>query len=372
MDTPTLLAAIDATLGGRRLLFAAHHGSRLYGTATPQSDIDIRAVFVPTATEILTGRIDFSLDNNPQKRKLGLGDIDITAFSYARFLTLLGKFDVNAVEMLFASAPTNPALLVCDTPAMDQVRAQAHALIGMAGSSPIGHARSVVGAMAPDQEEYVEAFEAGLQALKAARDAAGNDSTRLYQCPGLLTALRAMPRTAFQAQRHASATFLLEEDIDPAILAAGRWPHHTLFIKMADRMVPTTMTLREAITVLEKPLNRMRGEQATRRARQEGTPVHTKDLYHAIRILTQYVEIQRTGRLVFPRPNADTLAAIRTGAITGPALQQILDDAFRAAQEALDQPPPFGQNPDVGKRTEMIVEMHLATLMREYDLLCAH
>lgn len=364
---PSLQHALDTLLDGRRLLFAARHGSTLYGTQTPDSDTDIRAVFIPSVAEILTGKIRFSLDNNPQKLKLGLGDIDITAFSLVQFLHLLGKFDVNAVEMLFASEPGNPALLYADQDAMAQLRAMAPALIGMAGSSPIGHARAVMGALAPDQDTYIDAFQTAMDALVQARADAGTDTHRLYQCPGLLGALRALPRAVYQAQNHAERTVIPEADIPAEVLAEGRWAQHTLFVNIVDRLVPTTMTLHEAIAVLAKPLARMRGQQVSRRARLEGNPVSPKDIYHAIRILTQFVELQQTGRLVFPRPNADVLLGIRHGQITGPDLQAIINAAFHHAQEALDGPQPFPDNADAEQCDRLIIAFHRDAIRQALD-----
>ena len=43
-------------LQGRTTLFKTMFGSRLYGTNTPQSDIDWKEIFLPKKSMLLTGR----------------------------------------------------------------------------------------------------------------------------------------------------------------------------------------------------------------------------------------------------------------------------------------------------------------------------
>lgn len=362
-DTTHALQALHDTLAGRRIVFAAFHGSRLYGTATPDSDLDVRAVFLPTHDEILLGHHDFSIDNNPTKKRLGLGDVDVSAFSFSRFLRLLGKFDVNAVEMLFASIPGIPALIVSNEAMMGEVRAHASRLIAMGGSSPISHARAIVGSMAPDRDAYVEAFETGMNAILEAETTSGSPSTRLFEVPGLLTTLRALPGAKWRAHGQAEQVFL-EHQIPADVLEAGRWPYHSLFIQVADRMLATTMSLHEVKAVLSKPLRRLQDQLTARRARAEGVAISPKDLYHAVRILEQHVEVQRTGRLTFPRPNATTLLDIRNGVLVGDALQGVVDDAFAQAMEANTKPMPFAEAADVALRHALIVRAHRDEILR--------
>jgi RNA repair pathway DNA polymerase beta family len=356
----TALAALHATLGPRQVVFAAFHGSRLYGTATPTSDLDVRAVFLPTPEEILLGRIDFTLDNNPEKKPLGLGDVDVAAFSFARFLRLLGKFDVNAIEMLFASQPGTPALLASDADLMARVRGMAHQLVATGGSSPIGHARAILGALAPDQDSYVDAFQTGVQALLDAKTEADPEGKglKLYAVPGLVAKLRSLPGAVYRAHGRNADAIVLEEDIPLDAIAAGRWKEHTLFVTVADRMLSTSMTVHEAEAVLRKPLRRMQGEVAARRARLEGVAVSPKDMYHALRILWQFVEIQATGSLTFPRPQAGVLRDVRNGLTTGEALQSLIDAAFEEALAAKDRPMPFAVTPDTVARDALLVDVH--------------
>ena len=352
--------AVLALAGGRRVVFASFHGSRLYGTATPDSDLDVRGVVLPTAEEILLGRASYALTSNVDHKALGKDDVDVTLFSLEKFLLLLGKFDVNAVEMLYAAHPRNPCVVALDEDLVAPVQAAAPNLVGMAESSPIGHARAALGALAPDQDGFVEVFQEAVDLIAAAMpaDDPTGASTKLYTNPTLLARLRALPGGAFSAHGQHAGAVTLEQDIPAEVLAAGRWPSHTLFVHVGDRKISTSVSMEEALTVLRKPLQRMVGELKARRARLEGVEVSTKDIYHAVRILWQYVELQATGSLVFPRPQAPLLRAIRSGKVAGPALMAAIEEAFQAVVTARALPMPFRAYPDTDVRDALLVAFH--------------
>lgn len=354
------LRAVDALANGRRLIFASFHGSNLYGTATPDSDLDVRGVVLPTPEEVLLGRAHYALTSNTDHKALGKDDVDVTLFSLAKFLHLLGGFDVNAVEMLYAADGSNPCLIAHKPYLVHRIQSVAHSLVGLAGSSPIGHARSALGALAPDQDGFVEVFQQAVDLIQAAMpaDDPTGAETKLYSLPSLLAALRALPGGAYSAHGSHANAITLEQDIPPEVLAAGRWPSHTLFVHVGDRKLPTSVTLEESLNVLRKPLQRMAGELLARRARLEGVEVSTKDVYHAVRILWQYVELQATGALVFPRPQAPMLRDIRSGRLAGPALMEAIEEAFQAVITARALPMPFRDTPDAAVRDKLLLDLH--------------
>jgi hypothetical protein len=356
MNTQDLTSLIQETLGDRKLLLATYHGSQLYGTAQDTSDLDIRVIFAPTCEEILTGKTDFSVDNNPDCSRLGLGDVDISGFSLARYLRLLGKFDVNSVEMLFASQSGSQSLIFMD-PALRDIHAKANVLIGTGGSSPIGHARAIAGPYAPDGDSYMVAIKHGVDALQAALKNGATPDMRLYEVDGLITQLRAMEGAAFVAHDQ-QGQIVTEENLPQEAKDTGRLSHHTIFVTVADRKIGTTNTLGSTLSVLEKPLKRLTEETQARRARMTGSKISPKDLYHAVRILHQYVEIQKTGTLTFPRPNADVLKAIRTETISKTDLLSVIEKAFEDAVTAKSKGLPFQETADLDIQKQMIVDIH--------------
>jgi hypothetical protein len=95
------------------LIVEMQFGSHLYGTATPQSDLDFKAVYLPDARDILLQRVQNTITHAPDKpdgEKNAPGDVDREIHSLQRYLELLAEGQTMALDMLFApeSAMTRP------------------------------------------------------------------------------------------------------------------------------------------------------------------------------------------------------------------------------------------------------------------------
>jgi predicted nucleotidyltransferase len=87
------------------LIVEMRYGSHLFGTATPQSDIDLKGVYLPKARDILLQRVKPSHVFSPPKargQKNSPGDVDREIYSLQRFLSLLAEGQTTALDMLFA------------------------------------------------------------------------------------------------------------------------------------------------------------------------------------------------------------------------------------------------------------------------------
>jgi hypothetical protein len=79
-------------------------GAHLYGTATPDSDVDYRGVFLPSREQVLLGRIPksfyFSTGNNDSRNTKE--DTDIEMYSLHHFIKLACEGQTVAMDMLHA------------------------------------------------------------------------------------------------------------------------------------------------------------------------------------------------------------------------------------------------------------------------------
>lgn len=84
------------------MLFGAH----LYGTATPQSDLDYKGVFLPTKEEVLLGRIPKSrhYSTGSSACKNTAADTDVELYSLHYFVKLACDGQTVALDMLHAPA----------------------------------------------------------------------------------------------------------------------------------------------------------------------------------------------------------------------------------------------------------------------------
>lgn len=89
-------------------------GSHLYGTDTPQSDLDYKGIYMPSRREVALGRIGKTLkestSNDSEKNKPG--DIDREVFSLHYFIKLACEGQTVAMDMLHA--PSNMLLETSD------------------------------------------------------------------------------------------------------------------------------------------------------------------------------------------------------------------------------------------------------------------
>jgi len=79
-----------------RIIYEVTHGSHAYGTAGPESDLDIRGIAVPPADYFLGFRKRFEQARGPD-----LGSDDTTIFDIRKFFKLAVDCNPNALELLW-------------------------------------------------------------------------------------------------------------------------------------------------------------------------------------------------------------------------------------------------------------------------------
>lgn len=104
-------------------------GSHLYGTETPGSDLDIKGIFIPQASDILLQKIPPVVVETRTKKvgqKNTAEDIDCEFYSPTKYFSLLVQGQTIALEMLFAP---ESALLSDPHPAWYEIKGFAPRLL---------------------------------------------------------------------------------------------------------------------------------------------------------------------------------------------------------------------------------------------------
>ena len=117
------------------------YGSHLYGTDTPQLDVDLKRVYLPEAQDILLQRVKATIVATPQKptgQKNNPGEVDRETYSLQRFLGVLAEGQAMALDMLFApeSAMTMPP-----APFWREIQANANRLVSRRAATFLGYCR---------------------------------------------------------------------------------------------------------------------------------------------------------------------------------------------------------------------------------------
>lgn len=111
-DNSTIISYASSLVTPHRLLYLCYSGSKLHGTNTPESDTDVKGVFLPTIDSCVLGNMPETLTYSSSKSKNNGEDIDITLWSFQKWVKLLGKGDSNALSMLFASLNMDMLLFI--------------------------------------------------------------------------------------------------------------------------------------------------------------------------------------------------------------------------------------------------------------------
>src|ERR1039458_4497546 len=87
-----------------RTLVKMQFGSHVYGTNLPTSDLDLKAVHVPEATDILLQRVKPAISITTKQdatKRNAAGDVDFESFALQRFMAMLLEGQTVALSMLF-------------------------------------------------------------------------------------------------------------------------------------------------------------------------------------------------------------------------------------------------------------------------------
>jgi len=344
--------AVDDLLKGRQMLTATVSGSALYGTASANSDDDLRCVFLPTRVEILTGKASFGLDSNKANKRLGAGDVDVAGVSLMRYLGLLGKMDMISTEMLFASR--SAAARIGDLhPVFDLLWEAREKLVAGNSNSAIGHARQRIGAFFPSDDASLDAVRAAHEIMTSI---AGDRLIDEMDKVARLAAIDGVDVVAVPADRFTPTrgwSDLTEEERSTGLAAS-----EPLFVVVAGKKIGLTNPLREAIRVVERPLNR---DAENKRIASRGENIAWKDAYQGVRLIHQAIDLHETRELIFPRPEAPLLRKIRAGEMTPCELKDAIAEAMdrlRLAEERY----PFRTNACEDTTLEIICEAHEAVV----------
>lgn len=314
-------------------LVEMRYGSHLFGTATPTSDTDIKAVHLPSADEILLGTGKPVIT---QKTKVGEGrntadDIDHESYSLQKYLALLVEGQTVALDMLFAP---DWAFIAPPHEIWRRIQANRARLLSRRHNAFVGYCRAQANKFGA-KGSRVAASRAILELLERAI------ATHGRQKP--LSIVADEIRSIAAAQEHVAVV--------PIANSHGLVMEH---LRCCDRKCPFNATLAIAHDVYKRLVDNY-GQRALQAESNQG--VDWKALSHAVRISEQAVELLVTGHVTFPRPNAAELLEIKTGQIPYAAVVERIDAGLAAIEEAAASSP-LPEEPDHAFIRDIVLQAH--------------
>ena len=292
-----------------RTVMKGYFGSHLYGTSTPESDVDFKEIFVPHPRDILLGTAmnHTNLNTNNTATKNTKDDVDHELYSLKYFFKLAAEGETVALDMIHT-----PADLVVKSDLPD------------------------VWKFIQDNRSrfYTTNMKAYLGYVRKQASKYGVKGSRLAALRGVLAIVNQIPEQWVDYQEGIPDKLRRTkvEDIKHRLPENEfcEWVFHNhektgpqTFYTVLGRKYQTTLSLIELKQSLNK-LDAEYGERARKAEANEG--IDWKALSHAYRAGYQLKEIYQTGDLVYPLKNASIIKAIKAGDMPFKVVQGLLEN----------------------------------------------
>ncbi|ANZ51086.1 nucleotidyltransferase [Enterobacteria phage ATK47] len=295
-----------------KTIMKGYFGSHLYGTSTPESDVDFKEIYVPHARDILTGNVKehMSKNTNNTSSKNTKDDVDHELYSLKYFFKLAADGETVALDMLH----TPPSLVVkSDLPDVwKYIQDNRSRFYTTNMKSYLGYVRK----------------QASKYGVKGSR----------------LAVLRQALKRSNEWGQYFDNGAVIRLSHMKNVLPVGEFASWVetenektgkqTFYSLLDRKFQDTLTNKEFNAILVK-LEENYGERARKAEANEG--IDWKALSHACRGGLQLLEIYKTGDLVYPLQDAPFILDVKLGKHTFKTVQEFLEDIVDQVEHASEQ-----------------------------------
>lgn len=297
----------------RRQIVEIKFGSHLYGTSTPESDLDIKSVYLPTAQDILLQRVKPVIAGTRSKahgQKNSAEDVDREAYSPEKFLRLLAEGQTVALDMLFAP---DQFILSPPDPLWQQIKIFAPKILTKKTAIFMRYCRQQAHKYGLKGERITAARQA-LSFLKQAEATYGSGQKLEILAPDLKN-LAAQNR------------FLIIDDLSqPNGQTVG-------YIEICGKKAMFDAPLKSARSIAQKLVAEY-GDRALKAEQNEG--IDWKALSHAVRVGHESLEFLQTHHITFPRPESAHLLAIKKGQLSYQQVSDEIEDLLEKVEMAAE------------------------------------
>lgn len=286
------------------IIFLCQFGSHLYGTATENSDTDIKGIFLPSKEQCFLNRIPKSITYNSKSgtdNKNTSDDVDIELYSLHYYLELLKKGDTGALDILHAWSNDEAIIqhsgifLELYDNRKDFYTTNLKAFVGYCRTQAAKY--GVKGSRLNDSKVVIDYLKYHINAGKNIRL---EDIWYSLPIGDHLKKIPADPENGFQFPMY----------------------------DVCNRKLQSTVTIQYAYDVIEK-FYLAYGERAQKAAENKG--IDWKAVSHALRCAYQMRSLYREGDIIFPLKEADELLRVKNGECdymteVAPKLENLMDE----------------------------------------------
>jgi hypothetical protein len=301
-------------------------GSHLYGTNTPNSDMDFKGIYLPTAREIILGNYKETIATCRPKQECERNtkdDVDVEYFSLDRYLHLLMQGQTVALDMLFAPVEFYSLGAHCSgliDPIMAEICWNKDKLLTRNISAFLGYAK----------------MQAAKYGIKGSRmDALKRTMTILdflYDL-GPYNKLSDHDVDFLRLVKECEELVSIEKTplIEMVMLKGPKGLMDSPHLKINGRNIPLHATVKYAREIVGKMLDGY-GQRAHKAHLAGG--IDYKALSHSVRVNSEALELLTTGHITFPRPDKELLLKIKLGELPYEQVAELIEQGLADVSEA--------------------------------------
>lgn len=295
-----------------RLIFKCEFGSTIYGTSTPTSDQDYKAIYLPTKKDILLQRAKHTTHQDTKKSsdiKNSKDDVDFEIFSLQQYLKLLCESQTVSLDMLFV--PEKHII-------------QSSYQFNFIKKNKEKFLHKQVGAF----YHYAKA-----QAAKY-----GVKGFRVGTLRRVIEVLETMPAKS-QLKDHPLVlnAFMAHKDTKEyanLITIEGANNKLETYFEVCNRKFQLVCTIEYTLKALKEIFSNY-GQRALLAEKNEG--IDWKATSHAVRVAREAEELLLTGNITFPCPEAKLLLAIKKGELPYKEVEALIEEGLARIDTAKEK-----------------------------------
>jgi hypothetical protein len=310
-------------------------GSWIYGTNLPSSDMDYKAVYLPSAQDIILQRVKASINHSTKSDKNAKNsstDIDTETYSLQQYVKLLIEGQTIAIDMLFT--PEDFYQSPCSD-AWDEIWLNKEKFIHSGYSSFAGYCKQ-------------QANKYGIKGSRVAAVRLALDTLKAHPKPhDRLGVISDKFQTLVDSSEHIKLVDVLNK--------RDQWE---TYLEVCNRKVGVTCNIKHAIEVFQNIFDEY-GARAQQAEKNEGCD--WKALMHAVRICNQSKELLSTGNITFPRPEADVLLQIRKGELPYKQVAEMIENGL-VEMEAASVSSTLRKEPDFAYAEKLVYDSYIGVV----------
>ncbi|BAV80900.1 hypothetical protein [Vibrio phage RYC] len=304
---------LSGQTGDLNIIFKCFHGSHLYGLDREGSDIDIKAVYLPTKTDLLYGNSlkTFNLKND----KL---DIEIEIKSLPSFIKSCASVDTNCVDLL--NAPDY--MVLKSSPLWNVIRQHKDTLYSKTMKGMVGYIKTHAAKYSHKIERVKE-----MQSVLDLASSWGED-----------VRIEVLGDYDWSGFKYVKPVKIVQD-------------HEQQYLEVCGKKYIFTNQMPILVAAMERELTRY----GSRTAEGVKKGMDTKSLSHAARVLCEIDQIIDEGGVTFPLRDVDYLKKIKMNEVSYQEVMDFLDDKFEEVMNKLENSN-LPDETDISRLTDIVVK----------------